>query len=283
MTENDPIAYWRDEAGPRWVEHEERLDAMISGPGRLALEAAGSQPGERVLDVGCGCGATSLDLAERVSPGGRVLGVDVSTPMLARARERASSSAHGAAIEFREADAQTAELERGAHDVVHSRFGIMFFRDPVAAFANLRRGIRSGGRLSFVCWRGIEHNPWIRLPLEAIAAHVELPAPPPPGAPGPFSLADGVRVDGILGEAGWAEVDVAPREVHLSMGGGLGLDEAARFFLTMGPVAAAAADASPDLVETLLATIRSVMEPHASDDGVSMTGSVWLVTATSPG
>ncbi|MFM8411336.1 MAG: class I SAM-dependent methyltransferase, partial [Alphaproteobacteria bacterium] len=150
----EQIDYWNDMAGPKWVALQESLDRQIGPLGAAAMAAADLQPGERVLDVGCGCGATSIELARRVAPGGAVLGVDVSTVMLEAARA-AAGRAGAEGLEFANADAQTAPLTPAGFDVVFSRFGVMFFADPTAAFANLRRALRPGGRLAVVCWHAI--------------------------------------------------------------------------------------------------------------------------------
>src|SRR5262249_1479538 len=124
-------------------------------------------------------------------------------------------------------------------DAVFSRFGVMFFADPVAAFTNLHRALRPGGRLAFVCWRGLPENPWMWVPVGAAAQHVTLPPPPAPGAPGPFAFADGARVRDILGAAGFQTVDVAPLDAEVSIARGASLDEAVAFLLEMGPLGAA--------------------------------------------
>src|SRR5262249_6517301 len=148
---------------------------------------------ERVLDVGCGTGQTSIELARRAGPGGAVTGIDISAPMLARARARAAD-AGARTVTFLDADAQTHRFDPASLDVCFSRFGIMFFAAPDAAFANLRSALRPAGRLAFVCWQSMRDNPWMLVPLMAAAAHITLPPPPAPDAPGPFSFADADRV-----------------------------------------------------------------------------------------
>jgi len=201
----EQIRFWNEQAGPQWVAGADRLDALLSHLGEIAMERARLPAGARVLDVGCGCGDTSLTLARRVGPAGRVLGIDISGVMLERARERA----HAAAVShvaFTQADAQTHTFPRAEFDAVFSRFGVMFFADPTAAFANLGGALRAGGQVTFVCWRPLAENPWILVPLMAAAAHVTLPPPPAPGTPGPFSLGDADRVRDILQQAGFVEV-----------------------------------------------------------------------------
>ena len=192
--------YWNEQAGPTWVRNQERLDAQIQPWGELALNALAAAPGEAVLDVGCGCGATSLALAAQVGPEGRVVGLDLSGPMLARARERAAAEGR-ANVSFLQADAQTHAFAP-EFDALFSRFGVMFFDDPPAAFANLAGALRPGGRLSFACWQGREQNGWVSIPMAALIGEVELPPPPAPDAPGPFALGDPDRLRALLEGAG---------------------------------------------------------------------------------
>jgi SAM-dependent methyltransferase len=274
----EQIGYWNEVAGPRWVALQPMLDAQISPLGERAMEAAGVGAGERVLDVGCGCGQSSLQLAERAGPRGPVLGVDVSAPMLARAQERARE-ADAANLLFRRADAQVDALGEASFDLVFSRFGVMFFADPEAAFANLRRALAPGGRLAFVCWQGLAHNPWMLVPLAAIAAHVRLPPAPAPGAPGPFSFADAERVCAILRAAGLREIECAPLEGRLRVGGEGDLDAAVDFALQMGPAAAALREAGEAARPRAAAAVRDALAPYADDGGVCMDYSAWIVSA----
>jgi SAM-dependent methyltransferase len=276
----DQIAYWNAQTGERWVGQQALLDAQIEALGLAAMERAQPAPGERALDVGCGCGQTTLQLAERVAPTGSVVGIDVSAPMLARARERAASHpGAGVRIRFENADAQTAALE--PCDLVFSRFGVMFFADPAAAFANLARALRPGGRLAFVCWQAVDRNPWVLVPLRAIAGIVPLPPPPAPGAPGPFSFADPERVRGILAAAGFAEVEVEREEGELAIGAGGGLERAVEFSLQMGPVGAALREAgATDAARgRAAAAIREALAPLVTPAGVRAGYAVWIATA----
>src|SRR5947199_350388 len=193
----EQIKYWNETAGPKWIAFQRLLDAQLEPLGRRTMDAAGSVGGERVLDVGCGCGDTTLELGRRVGPEGRVLGVDVSGGMVARAAE-AAREARLRNVGFENADAQTHRFARGEFDVLYSRFGVMFFADAAAAFTNLRSALGPGGRLAFICWQALRENPWLAVPLAAAARHLTLPPPPAPDAPGPFSLGDPERVRGIL-------------------------------------------------------------------------------------
>jgi SAM-dependent methyltransferase len=276
----EQIEYWNSAQAQRWVDLQERLDALIEPFGALATSRADFAAGERVIDVGCGCGSTSLAIASRIGPSGRVLGVDISTQMLARARERARS-AGVANAEFANADAQTHAFSPGAWDAIYSRFGVMFFAEPARAFANLRGALRRGGRTSFVCWRAMPENPWITVPFVALAKIVTPPPPPAPGAPGPFSFGDPERVRGILSQAGFAEIDLAPHDGALTLGGDL--EDAVEFALSAGPASRLLEGASASDRARARDVVREALAPHAKRGPVALTGAIWLVRATNPG
>jgi SAM-dependent methyltransferase len=280
MTTLDPagpnasqVEYWNVTAGPNWVASQESRDIELAPWGLKAMEALGPKPGERIVDVGCGCGATTLELARRVGPGGDVLGADISAPMLAVARRRAGAEGLAQA-RFIQADAQTHAFEPA--DGVFSRFGVMFFADPVAAFANLRRAMRPGGRLGFVCWRPMDLNAWVNVPMSAVVRL--LPEPPPaatPGAPGPFAFADPDRVRGVLRDAGWREIEIVAHDMNTSWGD---LDASTRTSLTIGPVAGAVR-LNPDLADKMAEAVRAALAPYETPDGVLLDSSAWVVRA----
>lgn len=275
------IRYWNEVSGPRWVAQQRVIDRQIAPLGERALAAAGLRSGERVVDVGCGCGDTSLAAADRVGASGEVLGVDLSAPMLARARERARE-AGATNVRFEQADAQTASLPAG-FDVVFSRFGVMFFDAPEAAFANLGKALRPGGRLAFVCWQEIGRNPWMLVPLGAVAKVITLPPPPAPGSPGPFAFADAARVTGILERAGFEDIAAEAVTESLTVGPP-DVGEAARFLLAMGPAASALRDGAAD-EQTLRRAedaVREAIAPFVTEDGVRMPSASWIFTARAP-
>jgi len=271
----DQVAYWNETAGETWASMQDRLDRQLDGLGARAMAALAPRPGERVIDVGCGNGATSLALARAVGPAGAVLGLDISRPMLAVARDRAAQAGL-VQVEFREADAQTESLGQGGYDAIFSRFGVMFFADPAAAFTNLRAALKPGGRLAFVCWRPLMENPWMTLPLAAAMKHLPAPPEPPdPNAPGPFAFADPARVRAILAAAGFSAVDIQPHGEGI---GGNGLDEAVELALRVGPLGRALND-YPHLRPVVVDDIRAALAPHLTPDGVKLPGAVWIVTA----
>jgi len=273
----EQIRYWNEDAGPKWVAFGDRLDGHIEALGRLAMDRAAVAAGERVLDVGCGCGHSTLLLGERVGAAGHVTGIDISAPMLERAAQRARD-AGAANLDFAVADAQTAELAGGPFDLVYSRFGVMFFQDPPAAFANLRRVLGAEGRLAFVCWQPLGANPWLLEPLLAAGKHVELPAPPEPGAPGPFSLGDRDHLRAVLGEAGYERIEIEGVETQLTLGGSGGVDEATGFLLEgVGPTSRILAQADAATRDAVAQAVRQVVASHLTPEGVRMDCAVWTV------
>jgi len=275
-------AYWNQKAGPTWVANQERLDQQIRPHGELALAALAATAGERVLDIGCGCGDTSLALAECVGPSGAVLGVDLSEPMLARARERAAAAGR-AQLEFLAADVQAAQLGDARFDAAFSRFGVMFFATPEHAFANVQRALRPGGRLAFVCWRPVKENAWVRVPMAAAAPHLVLPPPAPADAPGPFSLSDAERVRRILEAAGFASIRIEAVDLPMAPGGG-DLEAAAELLLEVGPLGSVLREmgAGPDVRERVRDAVRTALAPHVRAGRVELDSAVWLVLAQRP-
>jgi SAM-dependent methyltransferase len=274
----EQIKYWNEVSGPKWVALYDLVNAQIAPLGIRAMERAALRAGEHVLDIGCGCGGTTIELARRVGPAGTATGIDISSVMLERAR--ASAAAAGVAnLRFENADAQTHGFPRHSLDVLYSRFGVMFFTDPAAAFGNLRAALRPGGRLAFVCWQSVQQNPWMFVPLMVAAQHIALPAPPPPGAPGPFAFADPERVRGILSDAGFG--DIAFEEVNetLTVAGGGDLDQTVNFLLQMGPTGSAMREAAQDKLATVMAAVREALTPFVTAQGVRMASAAWIVTA----
>jgi SAM-dependent methyltransferase len=277
---HEQVEYWNAQAGHKWVTMQERLDAQLDPLGLLVMDRLAVRAGERVVDVGCGCGATTAELATRVGPAGRVLGLDVSEPMLARAKERTAATRH---VAFACSDAQTHALDPGEADVVFSRFGVMFFADPVAAFANLRRGLRPGGRLGFLCWQAAVANEWVMVPMRAVLEHVAMPPLPGPRAPGPFAFAEADYVREVLAGAGFTDVTLEPDERRMEIAGGAGLDDVVDFLLQIGPAARALQEAhDPAARPRVAGALRAALQPHLGEAGVGLRGATWIVLAKAP-
>ncbi len=270
--------FWNEDAGPAWVEHQERLDALVGPFGRLSIDAGAPAAGEWVLDAGCGTGATILELAERAGPAGHVMGIDISEVMLDRARSRVAGAGLGT-VELVRADAQVAALPAEAFHLVHSRFGVMFFSDPVAAFANLRSALRPEGRLAFVCWRAPDLNPWFSVPIAAVSGILEPPPAPGPGAPSPFALADPGITRAILERAGFSAVAVEGREHPVRVAGAAEAGRAGEIALSVLPVRAAYAAAPPEVQGRARSAVQTALAPFSGPDGTALPGAVWLVTA----
>lgn len=273
----EQIRYWNEEAGPKWIAFRELFDAQLRPLGERTMDRASIRAGDRFIDVGCGCGQTSLELARRVGPAGRVLGIDISTVMVEEARREAASAGLDN-VRFENVDARTHRFERGAFDVVYSRFGVMFFADPTAAFANLRAALRPAGRLAFVCWQSLQANQWAQAPLMVALQHVPPPTPPPPDAPGPFSFADPERVRQILRAAGFEEVAIDDLRIPITIGGGIDLARAAEFLVNIGPASKVLQEADDTVRSRVREGVLAALKPFATDAGVRLDSAAWVVT-----
>ena len=273
---SDEIAFWNGRSGEKWVQYQENQDRMLRPHGDRAMAAAGIGPGERVLDIGCGCGDTTLQIARITGEGGAATGLDVSDVMLAHARARATAEP-GLRVEFELADAEVHTFSRGSANVIFSRFGVMFFQDPVAAFANMRSALDAAGRLAFVCWQELPRNPWVHIPFTVAARHIDMPAPGAPDAPGPFAFADPGRVEGILRDTGFGGIEIEPYAPDLTVG--RSLDEAVKYLMQMTPVAGAVAEAGPEMRGRIADDLGRALEPLTGTDGVKAGSASWIVTA----
>ncbi len=269
---------WNGDEAAHWVAHQDRYDTMNAAFTEHLLTAAAIAETDVVLDVGCGNGQTTR-LAARQARRGRVVGLDLSGPMLDRARTTAA--AEGLTnVTFEQGDAQVHPVADGAFDVAMSRFGIMFFADPVAAFTNINTALRPGGRLAFLCWRELAENEWLTVPASGALQHVPFPDLGAPDTPGPFSLADPTRVTGILTAAGFA--DVATTAVDAPMLMGTDAEDTTRFLAGTG-IAHALLDQVDEATATrAVGAVTDALRPHEHPDGVRLAGAAWLVTATRP-
>jgi ubiquinone/menaquinone biosynthesis C-methylase UbiE len=270
--------HWNGTEGHHWATQHERYEAMLGPFGARVLDAVAIQPGGRVLDVGCGAGDLSLAAGWATGSEGRVVGIDLSEPMLDTARRRASVAGLGN-VSFVAGDAQTYGFGEGELDVVVSRFGVMFFADPVAAFTNLARALRPGGRLGFVCWQDAGVNEWMLVPSMAALAHVPPPDPAVFETVSPFEFADTGRVTEILQAAGFTDVGFRGVEQPLLFGGGGTVDDAVEFFRDGSFGATLLTGAGPEETATALAAVAEAFSAHVSPRGVDLGAAAWLVTA----
>ena len=273
----DQIAYWNGPGGQRWANRQQTQDILLAPVADLVIDRARIKAGERVIDVGCGSGAVSIAVAEKVGRGGRVLGVDVSSPMLARARQIAPQ---GLPVEFVLADATVHPFEPASFDLLISRFGVMFFAEPVGSFANLRKALKVSGRLAFACWREPRENPFFMAPLQAVYKHAPKLPQLGPEDPGPFSFASEQRVGRILNEAGFSEIKMEPCNLALDLAVGRGLDAAIQSALEIGPAARALAEQPEEIVAAATKSVREALSPFARGQAVPLGASIWIVTAS---
>jgi SAM-dependent methyltransferase len=272
----DQIAYWNGPAGERWAGRQQAQDILLGPVADILIDRAGPQPGERILDVGCGSGATTIAFARKVGPNGYVLGVDISDPMLARARQSAPA---GLPVDFVLADATVYPFDPTSFDLLVSRFGVTFFAEPVLSFTNMRQALRSSGRLAFACWREPRENPWMMVPLQGAYKHAPKMPQQGPEDPGPFAFASEQRVNRILGEAGFTGIVMEPHNLALDIAIGRGLDEAVQGALEIGPAHRALEGQPADIRAAAIGSIRELLAPFAKGDTVALPASIWIVTA----
>jgi SAM-dependent methyltransferase len=276
MVNAEEIAYWNDDAGVRWATWQEKIDAAFAPITAAAIAAADPRSGEAALDVGCGCGATVLGLARGVGSGGRVVGVDVSQPMLAVAESRVRAAGL-TNVELLLSDASNHPFEPATFDLAFSRFGVMFFENPVDAFANIRRALGPHGRVAFVCWRPLAENPWFQVPRDAVLPLVPNPPKPDPEAPGPMSFADPDRVRRVLAGAGFGDVRIAAFDTRVSLGA---TANAVDFLLQIGQASRLLEGADPGTRAKAAERLAEAVRLYENDDGVAFGAAVWLVRAS---
>jgi len=272
----DQIAYWNGPGGQHWTDRQQTQDILLAPVSDILIDRAKAKAGERIVDVGCGCGATTIAFAQKVGPAGHVFGIDISAPMLARARQIAPA---GIPVDFALADATVYPFVSGSFDLVVSRFGVMFFAEPAVSFANMRTALRPSGRLTFACWREPRDNPWLMAPLQAVYKHVPKLPQLGPEDPGPFSFASEQRVIRILSEAGFSGIEMEPCNLSLDVAVGRGLDAAAETALEIGPASRALEGQPPEVRAAAANSIREALAPFATGNAVPLAASIWIVTA----
>lgn len=274
---NDQADFW-SRLAPTWVELEDRLESVSGLPGFMAIDRLNLTGGERVIDLGCGMGQTTVELATRVAPDGEVLGVDIADEMLARGRDRAARLGVRN-VHFLHADVQAHDFGHGRFDAAYSRFGVMFFTDPVAAFANVHKAVRPGGLLSFVSWQGVFDNEWMLIPGAAVASVTgSSPPMPEPGEPGPFSLADPERIRTVLSGGGFQHIEVTPHNDVIEVPREQ-IPDVARASIRMGAAREALKDADDETRARAVAAVEEALTSRLQDGEVRASRGFLLVVA----
>jgi SAM-dependent methyltransferase len=265
-------ALWNGSGGHGWVQMQEVTDGLFRPLEELLVDAVDTDARGRVLDVGCGAGATTLAIARRLDAGGTCTGIDISDPLISAARNRAEGE--GVATRFIQADAQRHTFDRASFDMIVSRFGVMFFDDTVQAFANLRTATREGGRLRLVVWRSPAENPFMTTAERAAAPLVAIP-PRAPNAKGQFGFADEQRVRTMLKKSGWSGIEIQPVDVVCTMPE----QELVPYFTQLGPLGLALADMDPVARDRVVDVVRPAFDPYVDGCDVRFTAACWLVSA----
>ena len=267
----DQAKYWNTGAGETWAALQTRLDQQLEPLGRIAMSALAPRPGEHVLDIGCGTGQTTHQLATATGKAGSVLGVDISRVMLDVAEARSPSPG----VSFQEADAQTYPFATSKFDAAFSRFGVMFFADPIAAFTNIRRALKTAGRLAFICWRAPAENLIMTLPMAAATPLLPPMPPAPPSTQGPFAFADPEHIRNLLTRAGFTDIDITPHDQKIGSGD---LEQTLTVTLKVGPLGAILRE-HPDRRDAVIEAVRAALAPHDGPDGIKLASATWIVTA----
>lgn len=273
-TNQEQAALWNGPAGETWVELQSLLDTIMAPVADLLAERAVRADTHRVLDIGCGAGATTFVAARRLAAGGSCVGLDISANLVEHAQRRAAEM-KVSNVTFICADAQTHAFEPNAFDVVISRFGVMFFDDPVAAFVNIRRGVSRGGTLAFAAWRAAADNPFMTAAARAAAPFLPSLPKPDPNAPGQFGFADPDRVRGILDASGWKAIDIESSDVPMSVAE----SDLMTYVTRMGPVGLALRDADDATRTRTIAAVRDAFIPFVKNGTARFVAACWLVSA----
>ena len=270
--------FWSGKGGDIWVERQNVMDIMLSPLGEAALNKLNFNEEENVLDIGCGCGHTTLNIAKRIEPLGNVIGLDISEPMLERAKESAVEMSI-TNTSFKCVDVQTEDLGDQIYSAAFSRFGVMFFEDSIAAFKNINRSLISGGCLSFVCWQSPAVNPWQSLFIQELKKFLELPSPPP-RSPGPFAFMESEYVFSILEESKFQDINIEGHEAEVNMFSGRTLSDSVKDYISINPVVTEMLrDSSEDQTTEIVNSAIEAFSPYYSEKGLIFPSATWLVTA----
>ncbi len=279
MSNEEQIAYWNGDAGKKWADLDAQMSRLLAPIAEMLMDHAQVDGALRALDVGCGGGSESFALLRRLGGDARVLGVDISAPMLAVAEaHRAEQGLDNVA--FLQADASTHDFGDQTFDLLFSRFGVMFFDDPSAAFGHLRGAMAPGARLAFTCWQPLAANPWVAVALQAALTVLPPPAPPPPRSPGPFAFGEADYVTEVLQNAGWSDINVQAKNVDMRWPDSGGYSHTVRELVKMGPVGRLLADVDDATREAVYVAVEGALGDYYNGECLSLPGAIWMVTAT---
>lgn len=281
MSNQEQIDYWNGESGQLWAKQDEVMARLLEPIAKALLDHAKLDQCKHVVDVGCGGGSQSRLLAQRLGAGARVTGIDISEPLLAVAQSNNRSNDSGANIEYLQADAAEHDFSAEQFDGLFSRFGVMFFDDPVAAFSNLRKGLSKGGKLAFSCWQAVDKNDWASIPMSAALQHVTPPEEmvPDAGGPGPFAFARAECIENILQQAGFSEIQVNSFIQKMRMGEAPTLTESVREIASLGPVHRLLTGQSSTVKEQVYVALEEALAPYYKDGAIELPAAMWFVTA----
>ena len=269
--------FWSGKGGDYWVEKQSEMDIMLNPLGEKALAKLDLQSNSKVLDIGCGCGATTLEIAKVVSEG-TVTGLDISVPMVEKAKSEAKIAGI-ANVDFKVVDVQVEQLAYEEYDSAYSRFGVMFFDDPFEAFKNIFSSLRTAGELSFVCWQDPSLNPWQSLSLQVIRGYLDMPSPPP-RSPGPFAFHEEDYVKEILEKSGFSHISFDDNKEDITMFAGKSLEEASEDYLAINPVVTEMLKDSPDdLKAKIVDSLKEAFSEFHKGDGLVFPSATWVVSA----
>ena len=269
--------FWSGAGGDVWVDKQREMDIMLNPLGERVIQGLDLKEETKILDIGCGCGATTLEIAKLVNQG-EVIGVDISEPMLERATQTASDMAL-TNISYQVKDVQVDEMPNKYFDIAFSRFGVMFFEDPFEAFNNINHSLKDDGQLSFVCWQHASLNPWQSLSIQVIKEFLDLPAPPP-RSPGPFAFEDKSYIEEILNASGFRDIEIKDNQEDIVMFSGKSIREACEDYLTINPVVTEMLKNSPTkLREEILEALIGKFSDFHNNDGLLFPSATWIVTA----
>ena len=274
----DQKDFWSGKGGDIWVQRQNSMDTMLNPLGEAALLKLKLDEKAYVLDIGCGCGSTTFSIAKQIRPNGKVSGLDISKPMLQRARE----SAEELSIEnasFQCVDVQSGDIGANTYTAAFSRFGVMFFEDSVAAFRNINKSLQPGASLCFVCWQSPSQNPWQSLFVQEVKKFIDLPSPPP-RSPGPFAFMEYDYVSSILEESNFESIEIEEHKAEVNMFTGRSLSDSVKDYTSINPVVSGMLKESTDeLKEKILNSVIEAFFPYFSEKGLIFPSSTWLVSA----